>query len=125
MIGFMRGVIEEDNNEQTTIRVNGIGYEVMLPDDFVNPGDEMVVYMHHECRDDSEVLYGFNTVEIRNYFKKLLKIKGIGPSLALKIVGTIPLYVLKTLIEIQNVDPLVSIHGVGPKVANKIMKVKL
>ncbi|MFP4267726.1 MAG: Holliday junction branch migration protein RuvA [Spirochaetaceae bacterium] len=76
-------------------------------------------YLHH--KEDSMVLFGFSAEEERDIFMELIKVSGIGPRQALKILSGIPAEELVRLIEAEDTAALSRIPGIGKKTAGKII----
>ena len=66
-------------------------------------------------------LYGFATLEERNLFLDLLKVDGIGPKAAVKIMSSVSVKELIQVLESGEVAVLEKIPGVGKKTAAKMM----
>lgn len=76
-------------------------------------------YLHH--RQDIMLLYGFASIEEREIFFELIKISGIGPKQALRILsGLSPEQFIKA-IDSEEIDQLSRVPGVGKKTAGKII----
>lgn len=76
---------------------------------------------HLWVREDALQLFGFATDGERDVFRKLIGVSGIGPRLALKILGGLPAQRLIELLEAEDVDSLVKIPGLGRKTAQKMI----
>lgn len=72
-------------------------------------------------REDSMTLYGFVDEEERMLFLELVKINGIGPRQALKIISGVQVRAFIQALDENNIAYLASIPGVGPKTSQKIM----
>lgn len=72
-------------------------------------------------REDSMTLYGFVDEEERMLFLELIKINGIGPRQALKIISGVQVRAFIQALDENNITYLASIPGVGPKTSQKIM----
>ncbi len=79
----------------------------------------VVAYLHH--KEDQMKLYGFLDEEEREVFLKLLKVSGVGPGLAMKILSGLNAANLKAAIESEDVASLSLIPGLGKKTAQKII----
>jgi Holliday junction DNA helicase RuvA len=66
-------------------------------------------------------LIGFNNLEEQDLFVKLTSVSGIGTKVALAILGTFKANVLQSAIANGDVKTLISIPGVGKKVAERIL----
>ena len=66
-------------------------------------------------------LFGFATENERALFFDLLKVDGIGPKGAVKIMSNISVAALAEILDSGDVDALKKVPGVGPKTAGKII----
>lgn len=83
MLSYLRGPIVHIEDAKLTITPEGvgIGYEVLCPISAltsVGLGEVVELFLHHHITDVSQVLFGFPTVEERVFFRKLLKVDGVG-----------------------------------------------
>jgi Holliday junction DNA helicase RuvA len=76
-------------------------------------------YLHH--REDVLRLYGFATSGERETFLELIRVEGVGPKLALKILSGIPSESFVAAVENEDIPTLQSIPGLGQKTAQKIV----
>ena len=85
----------------------------------VGQNAKVYVYLHH--RDDQLRLYGFSQVLERDVFMDLLKVEGVGPRQALRILSGVEVGRFIDALEAEDLELLSSIPGVGRKTAQKIM----
>lgn len=92
MIAFVKGTLEYKDPERAVIDVNGVGYEVIIPEstyarlpDVGTPDTKL--YTYYYMWNDEVRLYGFISPDDRKVFEAAREVKGIGPSLALNIVS--------------------------------------
>ncbi len=76
-------------------------------------------YLHH--KEDSMRLYGFSNIREREIFLELIKVSGIGPKQALRMLSGIGTEELVTALDEGNTDRLSLIPGIGKKTAAKIV----
>jgi holliday junction DNA helicase RuvA len=79
----------------------------------------ILVYLQH--RDDIMKLYGFSSEQERALFLELIKIDGIGPKQAVKILSGIGPSEFYAALENEDIHALVRIPGLGTKTAGKII----
>jgi Holliday junction DNA helicase RuvA len=72
-------------------------------------------------KEDAIQLFGFQTKDEKEIFLKLLKIRGIGPKLSLNIISYLPIKNLSSALEGIDFETLISIPGVGKKMAERIL----
>ena len=106
------------------IDVGGIGYRVFAAPAVVSTaqaGSRLKLYTHHLVREDQQALYGFRSADELGFFELLLTVTGVGPKVALAIVGSRPVADLQLAIIEQDQAMLVSIPGIGKKLAERII----
>jgi Holliday junction DNA helicase RuvA len=79
------------------------------------------LFTHLSIREDAHTLYGFHDEATQSLFKRLIKINGVGPKIALAILsGSSPSQFIQNIKE-QNAKQLTKIPGVGPKMADRLV----
>ena len=86
-----------------------------------NVGTEAKVYTWLQHTDMAMNLFGFASSQERSVFLDLLKVDGVGPKGALKIMSSVSSSQLMETLESENVGTLEKIPGVGKKTAGKMM----
>jgi Holliday junction DNA helicase RuvA len=123
MIGWLSGrVMHQLRNGALLVDVHGIGYEVHAASDERSSIDEVVeFFIYTVVRDDAIQLFGFRTIEDREFFELLLVTPGVGPSTALGALRTMSVAELAFAIETDDAKKIATISGVGPKTASRIV----
>jgi Holliday junction DNA helicase RuvA len=125
MIGRLRGLLVSRRGEVVCIEVGGVGYEVnMTPrglSSLPGVGEEVVVHAHTHVREDEMSLYGFGAEPDRDLFRVLLGAGGVGPKLAMAILGTMTHEEVVRAIVTEDADALTVVPGVGKRGAQKIV----
>jgi holliday junction DNA helicase RuvA len=125
MIDIVSGEVVSTDKSSVVILVGGIGFRVNVPktvfDVIEGPGHAATLYTHLAVREDSLTLYGFITEEDRTLFDILLSVSGVGPKMALAILGTISIDHLRNAVAREEADVLTRVPGVGKKTAEKIV----
>jgi Holliday junction DNA helicase RuvA len=122
MIAFIEGDLIECQLNLAIIQVGGIGYEVHIPlttSEKLPPlGQEIKLFTQAVYREDTQTLYGFSDRESRDFFRMIVdKVSGIGPKIALNLLGSLSLPTLKTSIASGDVGMLSKAQGLGKKTA--------
>jgi Holliday junction DNA helicase RuvA len=110
--------------DSLVIEVGGIGYRVFAAPAILaaaQPGSTIKLFTYHLVREDQQSLFGFRTTEDLGFFNLLLTVTGVGPKVALAIVGSRPTPDLQLAIMAQDQAVLVSIPGIGKKLADRII----
>ena len=124
MIASVEGRVGAVAFDSLVIEVGGIGYQVFASPAILStavPGSTLKLYTYHLVREDQQALYGFRSVEDLGFFTLLLTVTGVGPKVALAIVGSRPTPDLQLAIMAQDQAVLVSIPGIGRKLAERII----
>ena len=124
MIASVEGTVGAIAADSLVIEVGGIGYRVFAAPSVLataTPGGRLKLHTYHLVREDQQALYGFRSSEELGFFNLLLTVTGVGPKVALAIVGSRPTADLQLAIMQQDQAVLVSIPGIGKKLAERII----
>lgn len=124
MIASVEGVVGAITADSVVIEVGGIGYRVFAAPAILStatPGGRLKLHTYHLVREDQQALYGFRTPEELGFFNLLLTVNGVGPKVALAIVGSRPTADLQLAIMTGDQAVLVSIPGIGKKLAERVI----
>lgn len=124
MIASVEGRVGAVAFDSVVLEVDGIGYQVFASPAILSsvvPGSTAKLHTYHLVREDQQALYGFRTAEDLGFFTLLLTVTGVGPKVALAIVGSRPTPDLQLAIMQQDQAVLVSIPGIGKKLAERII----
>jgi len=125
MIGSLRGSVLERTDEGTAlIEVAGVGYLVSVTPRTLaelEPGSSAFLYVHHHIREDAQTLFGFLSRDERTTFQVLINTHGIGPALALAILGTHSPSALVDIVATSDLNALTLVPGVGKKTAERLL----
>ena len=124
MIGFLSGKILHRSSTSLVIETGGVGYQIhvsgiVLSD--CNHKNQLSLWIHTHFKNDILELYGFVTIEEKNLFLSLLKVNGVGPKMALTILGSCSLNEFIRFINDSNVKALTALPRVGKKTAQQII----
>ena len=123
MIASVEGIVDAAYADYLVVAVNGIGYKVFVPRStvFVSEGDS--VYLHTEMivREDFMALYGFTSIAERDTFIRLITVSGVGPKVAMSILGTMSIDSLRNAVSSGQPELLTRVPGIGKKMAEKIV----
>ena len=124
MIASVEGKVGAISADSLVIEVGGLGYRVFAPPSVLASaasGGTLKLHTYHLIREDQQALYGFRTSEELGFFNLLLTVNGVGPKVALAIVGSRPTADLQLAIMTGDQAVLVSIPGIGKKLAERII----
>lgn len=129
MLGSLRGkILGRTLPDQILLEIDGIGYRVTVGKlsmknfyENFHEGSEVLVYVSHQVREDSETLYGFLEVKDRDAFELLLKVHKVGPSMSMEILDNFNLEQLQEIVMKKDLVSLTSISGVGKATAERLL----
>jgi holliday junction DNA helicase RuvA len=124
VIASVEGTVGAVTADSVVLEVGGIGYRVFAAPAILStarPGSTLKLHTHHLVREDLQALYGFRSAEELGFFNLLLTVTGVGPKVALAIVGSGPTADLQLAIMQQDQAVLVAIPGIGRKLAERVI----
>jgi Holliday junction DNA helicase RuvA len=128
VIAQLRGTLAHKIPGEVIVDVGGVGYQIYIPLNvfYSMPeiGAPVSLYIHTHLREDALQLFGFQEPRDKQVFLLLNGVAGIGPKLAVNILSGIPAEELIQAIRDGDQLRLVSIPGVGKKLAER-MRVEL
>ncbi len=126
MISWIKGEIIETWIETKKIYVlincQGLGYEVQILESLKKNLDKNIItlWIHQIKREDSDFFFGFEDKEKRDFFRDLLKVKGIGPQIGMSLLNKYDLKQIFNSIRIENKELFKSIPGIGQKMTERL-----
>ena len=125
MIGRLRGPLLETSEEEVVVEAGGVGYIVRcgvrtiaaMPD----VGEEIVLHIESQTREDGTRLYGFLHKDERKAFQTLLAIQGVGPKAAHAVLDVLTPAELSQAVANEDKTAISRASGVGPKLAVRIL----
>jgi len=126
VIGSLRGhLLERFDLGEVLVEVAGVGYRVVVtPTTAVRLGEvgtEVFLHVHHHIREADQTLYGFLERAERSCFETLLSAHGVGPSLALSVLGVHGPAELARVLADDDLAALCLVPGVGKKTAARLL----
>lgn len=125
MINSLFGTVSGKMPGHLFLEYNGIEWDILVSDkalDIIAPvGNTAKIFTYLQHTDQLMNLFGFPSVEDRNLFFDLLKVDGIGPKAALKILSNTTSQNLASVIDSGDVGVLEKIPGIGKKTAAKML----
>ncbi len=123
MIAHLKGKLILREKGFLVIEVNNLGYQVYTTKfNTFNLGDDLSLWTFYYVGSDNQpALYGFETREAYLLFREFLKVQGVGPKIALKIVESAPSELIQKAILEKDVTFFTQVKGLGKKGAQKII----
>ena len=90
MISYLKGRVIEASFNRFIIDVGGVGYGVSLSVQTaaqLSKGNDVELFISEVVREQAYDLYGFLSLKEQTLFEQLNKVSGVGPRLALSILG--------------------------------------
>ena len=120
MIGKLQGVVDYTGDGFVILMTGGVGYKVFTPE-YLTPKSTISLWIETVVREDSIRLFGFSTLSSQSLFNQLTGVSGVGPKVALAIMGTIKTDTLMSAIATGDAKTIATAPGVGKKMAEKII----
>ena len=125
MIGKLKGIVDEIDDDHCVIDVGGVGYVAYCSTRTLAklvPGEAAVLQIETYVREDMIRLYGFGSVLEREWFRLLLNnVQGVGAKVALAVLSTLSTAELANAIALRDITMVARAPGVGKKVAERIV----
>ena len=124
MIGYLKGHVAYTRSAEIWLLVGGVGYRVRVGERLrqaVTTGEDLELFIHTHVREDEITLYGFADFAELLFFETLLSASGVGPKIALTIVGTQAVERVSTAIQEADVGFFTKVPGIGKKGAQRII----
>ena len=125
MYNYIIGKVTYATGNTLVVENNGIGYEIGVSAttlyECCTPGEIVKIYTYLYVREDTFALYGFSKLEEKTLFLRLIDISGVGPKLAMQILGGMDLNSLTVAIATGDIKTLSKIKGLGKKTAELIV----
>lgn len=124
MYSYIKGKITEIGESYIVVEAGGIGYELSVSanamSEFVVRDGEVKVYCYLSVREDGVSLFGFSSEREKAMFLKLVAVSGVGPKLALTVLGGMTTEQFAAAVIGSDIKALSKIKGVGKKTAERI-----
>lgn len=130
MIAYLRGTLQSRDissgpADRIVIDVAGVGFEVTCAHRTAlgvgELGDCVVIHTALSIRENDWTIFGFASREEREMFGLLQSVSGVGPKLALALVGTLGPDQIAEAVVADDPKMLSQAPGVGLKVAQRII----
>ena len=125
MIGYVKGILEEIEEDCVIVDVNGLGIRILtggaLASQMLVPGSEVKIYTYTYVKEDAFQLYGFISKDELSLFKKLITVSGIGPKGAASILSAFSAEDLRYAIYAGDIKTISKAPGIGKKTAERLV----
>ena len=124
MISLLNGTVRSLLSDRAIIEVQGVGYAVLVTgatSASLTLGTPAILHTSLVVREDSLTLFGFLDEESKNTFELLQTVSGVGPKVALSILGSLSIEDLARAIAQENVGAIEKVPGIGKKGAQRMI----
>ena len=128
MICWLKGKLIQNwhisSRKGVVINVGGIGYEVQLLSKQIGIIDKTIekeFWIHQITREDCTNLYGFNEINERDLFRKIISVNGIGPQIGMALLNDLEVNQFVNAIESNDVKLLTKSQGIGKRIAERLV----
>ena len=132
MISWINGELVElwQTNQKFFVLINcqGLGYEIqILESHFLKlktnhiSNKNITLWIKHIKKEDSDLLFGFLLKDQRNFFIKILSIRGIGSQIAMGLLNKFSINEIINAIKTQNKKLICSVPGIGQKMSDRLI----
>ena len=132
MISWIKGELvsswQANNKFYILINCQGLGYEIQTLESVIsdinkkkNSEKEIILWLKHIKKEDSDMLFGFKSKEQRDFFIQILNIKGIGSQIGMSLLNKFSLNQLVNAISNNDKKSISSVQGIGQKMTDRII----
>lgn len=128
MISYIHGTLKRKSADRVVVDVQGVGYEVFLPQFVARTVDErpegepveFEIYYHVSDRQPRPTLIGFNNGYEKQFFEKFISVEDIGPQKAARAL-IFSVSTVARAIESEDITLLRKLPGIGERTAQKMV----
>lgn len=124
MIATLSGIVKSLSPERAIIEVGGVGMNVLInshTSSSLSIGAPAYLYTSLVVREDSLTLFGFSDEPSRVVFELVQTVSGIGPKVALSILGALTPTELAHAVNTENISAIEKVPGIGKKGAQRMV----
>lgn len=124
MIATLEGKISEKIGQHAVVQIGGVGYGVLFTvtnQDRLAVGDMVKAYIYENIKEDAHDLFGFLSLDDKQLFELLLKVKNVGPKVAMSVLDLGSANEVRAAIAAGDVKRLQTAKGVGKRAAEQIV----
>lgn len=124
MISLINGVVRSIGSDKVIVEVGGVGLAVSVTTQTgsqLNVGVPVQLFTTLIVREDALTLFGFLDEESRSTFELVQTVTGIGPKVALAIMGSHSPQTLAAAIAQEDISAIEKVPGIGRKGAQRLI----
>ena len=117
-------------NQKCFILLNcqGLGYEIQILESFFlklktnkKSNKQVTIWIKHIKKEDSDLLFGFQSKNQKNFFIEILSIRGVGSQISMGILNKFSITEVINAIKTQNKKLICSVPGIGQKMSDRLI----
>jgi len=132
LISWINGELVESwqTNQKFFVLINcqGLGYEIQILESFFLKlktnqisNQYITLWIKHIKKEDSDLLFGFTSKDQKNFFIKILSIRGVGSQIGMGILNKFSISEIINAIKTQNKKLICSVPGIGQKMSDRLI----
>ena len=130
MISWIKGELvsswQANNKFYILVNCQGLGYEIQTLESVILDINkitekEIILWLKHIKKEDSDMLFGFNSKEQRDFFIQILNIKGIGSQIGMSLLNKFSVNQLINAISNNDKKSISTVQGIGQKMTERII----
>jgi Holliday junction DNA helicase RuvA len=132
LISWINGELVElwQTNQKFFVLINcqGLGYEIQILESFFLKlktnqisNKKITLWLKHIKKEDSDLLFGFTSMEQKNFFIEILSIRGVGSQIGMGILNKFSIGEVINAIKTQNKKLICSVPGIGQKMSDRLI----
>jgi Holliday junction DNA helicase RuvA len=124
MISLLSGTVRSINSDRIVVEVGGFGLTVLVTPATTTQltlGSQIQLFTSLVVREESLTLFGFINEESRALFELVQTVSGIGPKVALSILGALTPEDLGRAIAQEDIASIEKVPGIGRKGAQRLI----
>ena len=125
MIGKISGRLDYRAADHVLIDVRGVGYIIYLSDRTMAMlpavGQAVALYTDLLVREDNLQLFGFTSLQEKEWHRLLMSVQGIGAKASMAILGALGAEGIGRAIALGDMNAVKVAKGVGPKTAQRVV----
>jgi Holliday junction DNA helicase RuvA len=124
MIATLSGIVKSLSPDRAVIDIGGVGMNVLInahTSSSLTLGAHANLFTSLVVREDSLTLFGFSDESSRVVFELVQTVSGIGPKVALSILGALTPSELAQAVNTENISAIEKVPGIGKKGAQRLV----
>jgi len=125
MLYSVEGRLLKKSPFRVVVEVNGISFEIFIPvsafEALPPEGNNVKLFVYPIIQENRIVLYGFMREAERELFLELIRLTGVGPALAMRVLSGLSAEEFVEAVKNADVDVISRVKGVGKRRAERII----